>query len=559
MTIDQHRSLYFAPENLVSFFSRNSQGAAFNNAAPGEGKTHQIVGALPQLLTLYDRVILATSLHANVRELYSRLSAYRPLVRVRRDPVLCGSLNSDWEELRKLELTPLGRKYVCTRCANRDECSWFKADKQTKCGGLWIITHDYLRTFSKELSSKDLVILDEQKFLQFDIQQEIPIQSLCRYLEILQRVDGLVELKKSAQSILNQHKGLPVGRVDPHEYRLLQESLYATRTTDYTRFIRGFTKLLNAPIFLGESVWFSDRIIPSYVPLYVAGYGADGDLLSHFFSRSFKDLSPPSSFRHEHCKVYALRTSSASHSFFRRSESARKGILEFALSIAARNSSLGKRTLFVSKKKLMGLILRDYRSFLPNGSQIYLVPITTPPLVAPDGIRDIPLVSYGLEGINCFERFDSVVCLNSYNLSVEDVSDAMGKLGLGRNWSFEFDRDRNLLTNAPEDKARIFRAYFNYLELNKILQTVGRIRPWGKPSEVFFSGYQQFPEGVVFSTVADAKRAFGFDRSTQLAAQCKCLRRAGYRRAEIAEKLGVSVRTVSRFWKEGVHENCSAK
>jgi hypothetical protein len=293
MTIDQHRSLYFSPENLISFFSRNPKGAAFNNAAPGEGKTHQIVGAIPRLLTMYNRVFIATSLHANVCELRSKLLDHNPIVRVRRDPALCGDLNADWEELTKLELTTLGRKYICGRCANKEACPWFSAKKPPKAGGLWIVTHDYLRTFSKELTQRDLVIFDEQKFLQFEIQMEISMQSLIRYLHTLEGVSGLDELKRATQSIVLRNKALPVGRLDPHEYRVLQESLYKNRTTNHTQFIRSFAKLPSDPVFVGGQVWYSDRIIPSNVPLYVAGYGACGDLLSHIFNRSFTDPGLP--------------------------------------------------------------------------------------------------------------------------------------------------------------------------------------------------------------------------------------------------------------------------
>src|SRR5262249_28990114 len=93
-------------------------------------------------------------------------------------------------------------------------------------------------------------------------------------------------------------------------------------------------------------------------------------------------------------------------------------ILDFFAVKIARNLAEGKRTLLVSKKKFVGLcqgLLREKLEWLGAGR----VKIVTGNWGQPalDDPHVIPLITYGVAGINLFEDFDAAYCLNSYNVA----------------------------------------------------------------------------------------------------------------------------------------------
>jgi hypothetical protein len=110
---------------------------------------------------------------------------------------------------------------------------------------------------------------------------------------------------------------------------------------------------------------------------------------------------------------------------------------------------------------------------------------------------------------------------------------------------------------------QVARDYHRQLESNVVIQAVGRVRFATRPREVVTFQCSDLP-GVIltreFSSLREVREHFGlltgseFDRRRQ-AEEVRRLKAGGLTVAAIAERLGISVRTVHYRLKSNAHEN----
>jgi hypothetical protein len=182
----------------------------------------------------------------------------------------------------------------------------------------------------------------------------------------------------------------------------------------------------------------------------------------------------------------------------------------------------------------------------------------------------LPLIHYGLHGVNAFEHYDAAYCLCGFYIDENVLRDAIADVEAD---ALRFPVSIRLTGRPPRRRAGTFddryrdsdadavaRAYYQQLETNTVLQAVGRVRYATRPREVITFQCSEMPglrlDGE-FHSLRELRAAFGlstgseYDRQQQ-AAEARRLRAGGLTTQQIAARLGVSERTVRyRLSREG--------
>jgi hypothetical protein len=178
----------------------------------------------------------------------------------------------------------------------------------------------------------------------------------------------------------------------------------------------------------------------------------------------------------------------------------------------------------------------------------------------------VPLINYGIVGINLFEHFDCAYCLTSYyvnehvlNQILQDVTASdfhvpirIRTEGHPRRRSVEIinpgDRFTDIQQLAPLALAQ--------QEMNTVTQAVGRVRPYTKPREIITfqcAEHPQHPYTKEFHTIEAARKFFGIlgRRHRQVRQRQEAIQAAksrGLTQKQVADELRLSLRTVKRNW-----------
>jgi hypothetical protein len=181
--------------------------------------------------------------------------------------------------------------------------------------------------------------------------------------------------------------------------------------------------------------------------------------------------------------------------------------------------------------------------------------------------RTIPLLSYGVVGLNRFEHYDAAYCLNSYYVSPETVSAALQEIEASADRypvSIQTVGDpprRRARVELPDGREpllpRLAQAVLAQKEANVVVQAVGRVRPFTQPREVFTFQAGDLPGvrySMEFRTLEQARNFFRIQTPAQVELASRVerawrLRATGHSNGQIAQELGVSVRTVKRYLK----------
>jgi len=177
----------------------------------------------------------------------------------------------------------------------------------------------------------------------------------------------------------------------------------------------------------------------------------------------------------------------------------------------------------------------------------------------------IPIIHYGIIGVNLFEHFDAAYCLNGYYVNEYIVNQCLQDI-IPQNWRLQIEiitqgRPKRRIAQVANPRDRIYDVHqaaplaLEYQELDPVLQAVGRVRPFTRPREIITFQCGQIP-GVEytqeFDLLPEARLFFGISSRQQYkthkkAEQVAALRAQGLTQSQVAEKLRVSERTVRRY------------
>ena len=245
-------------------------------------------------------------------------------------------------------------------------------------------------------------------------------------------------------------------------------------------------------------------------------------------------------------------------------------IFDFFASLISQRIEEGKNVLLISKK--------DFRITCARGIENSLTEM---------GLRDtkvitdhwdkvdlkdpkiIPLINYGIVGINLFQDFYAAYCLNGYyvnekivNAVLQDIVTPEFNIPMQISTSGSPLRRRADLYESCQQielLERLVPKALHQQEMDIVLQAVGRVRPYTSPREVITfqcSAHPQLEYTSEFENLEEARSYFGIvsHRNRQRDSNEEMIREAkqrGLTQRQVVSELGLGLRTVKRYWKGG--------
>lgn len=245
-------------------------------------------------------------------------------------------------------------------------------------------------------------------------------------------------------------------------------------------------------------------------------------------------------------------------------------ILDFCASLVIMRFEQGKTCLLISKKYIKTDCAEQLTErFKARGYGFLKIVTENHEQEDLSNKNIIPMIHYGVIGVNHFQHYDAAYCLNGYYVndhiinSILQDSHASGfhipiEVGTSgeplRRWARAANPAQqffavNWLSNSVLSQE----------EVGVVHQTVGRVRPHTFPREIITfqcAANPQMPYTQEFRTLQEAREFFGIQsqRSLRKTGTIEAVQKVkalglGLTQKEIANQLGLGLRTVQRYWK----------
>jgi hypothetical protein len=565
----------------------------------GAGKTAWLLRIIEHALThsaRHDLVLVLVPRWDILHELLARLPAGLPRLVLRPRPrQRCGPLDADWLQYEQTGCGSLGREELCGGCPRFARCPWpGQYGRRLRGARLILATQQHLVVnplFVTQLcrharARRPLVLLDESDLLLRATDRTLLALDLDRFVTAQEYVlAGVVGARAGMRQWLELSRLVaqaPTGDLREGRwqfpgvhadwatavqragrqlfgpaFRFLGHDLHNLAHSDPTsreRLGTGDVRFATLPYLGPEFVIFSGSMAPALARYRLDPNHARPTVVSPFEGHRFE---------HPQTRWFNLNTLDGAAKFFPHNAGR---MLDFFAALLARNVAAGKRTLLVSRKKFLGrcrLYLRRRLAELGAG------PVN---IVAGDwqrhdlaDPRTVPLISYGVAGLNRFEQCEAAYCLNSFYVAAATVARAAQDIDPSADrYPVRIDftgqpRRREARVELPDGREtilpRIVQAVLEEKEANVVVQAVGRVRPFTRPREVITVQAGALPGvryALEFRSLKQARAFFGVacGKAAEVKAQAAEARRLkvlGRTRAEIAAALGVSPSTVKRY------------
>jgi hypothetical protein len=533
----------------------------------------------------YDLTLVLSPLKVNLDERRLSKQSNPGVLRLHPRPrESCGPLDPIWRAHERGATTLYAKQTVCPLCPRFGGCPWpAQYSAENLRGGRVIFgTHAHLlvnRRFLPFLKAVTgarslLLLLDEADVLAGRFRVAFSPRDLALFAEAVRGAEALPDRQRQAwvdqvnllgnattrdlqqpgwsfpypgpeQALAIQTAGLAR---DPN-FRWIGEALYAfagTRPDQRWKDDRGRVVFIDRPYAADRMVIFAASMPAEYVARQLG---------VKEIARPFASVSC----QHGGTEFFNLSSLIGAASRFLGNH---RQILDVFAQLIIRNIEARRLTLLISRKRFKPRCAAYLRRRLADwGHPATIVPSDgEPPEEADPSI--LPLIHYGLKGVNGFQHYHTAFCLNSYYIdeevlreAVADVEDDALRFPISirvagrprRRVAGTFDRRFD-----SSDADRIARAYLEQLEAAVVLQAVGRVRYATSQRMVVTIQAGDLP-GVrltgEFGSLRELRAHFGLQKGSQLdrsrqEAQVLRLRGEGLAVAAIAERLGISERTV---------------
>lgn len=240
-------------------------------------------------------------------------------------------------------------------------------------------------------------------------------------------------------------------------------------------------------------------------------------------------------------------------------------ILDVFLQLIIQRVQGGKRVLLVSKKDHVGYCVATMNQMLTEQGIHHIRIIHGEHYVERSDVILIPVIHYGVIGINQYEEFDCCYCLNSYYVtekvlshSIQDLRPDSERIDVNIAYSKKPRRRNGVVANDQylfTDVAAVVDPMLQTLEMGTVVQAVGRVRPFTKSREIItFQSNDALASSYDkdFSSLEELRKFFGLATkrtrtSNSTADEVMALTAENLKQADIAKQLGISVRTVRRY------------
>ncbi len=562
--------------------------------AVGVGKSHNIDLTIEEAVAseLYDLVIALFPTRQVIEE---RKWVQRPptgikLVNLKPRPGnRCGAdMNRHWQVFERNGLGALGRTELCGQCLLRPECAWPRQFGRSIKGAKAVFgTQAHLERspyFLDQLAQwagaeRVLVILDEANCIMKPFRRTIDRVRLRAFVDVLSKMNPRSRRKLHARWLYLCDLLLVAGTSDLriHDWcfpQIHHDWSLAVQTRGFSLYGEAFSFLGFDLIHFGRSPLESRERSANGDILFAAVPGVSTDFIIYSgtahqefttyrlgteFASPFEDYS----FSHAETRWFNIACRLGARKYFKKNSGQ---ILDFFAGLVAKRLREGKRPLLLAKKCFCAFCARQMEERLRalgvevrvviNGRQTEL-------------LRDakvLPLIHYGMIGTNLFEDFDCAYCLTGYYVTEEAINGILQDiLGSDMNLPLKISiegrpcRRRAGVRNKGDriyDLHTLAQHALNHQEMDTVLQAVGRVRPYTKPREVITFQCADHPDLAYtreFNSIGEARDYFGIlgrrsARTAELHTQIMEARSEGLKQREAAALLGVSTRTIKRYW-----------
>ncbi len=586
--LEDFRRRFLAPEALMRCVSDNVH--ALVRLPVGAGKSHAVDDLLehPDLFRRFDFVVYAAPAWNIIRERRIVRGAARsavPWMMLEPRPrELCGSYDANWVDLERRSCSTYARATLCRDCQKRGAtptpCAWPDQLSRIKNVRLLLLPEQQLllnRMLVPMLRSlagagRILVILDEARLLDASFEVAIGDTDLENFRRVLgclpptsvrdrwlasldelrdgcgldRALDFPVWLYRDALEI--QEEGLAAYGPDFHnigyDLALLGSSRQAERSREGDRI-----QFVGRPLLQCHVLALSASLTADY-----AGDRLGGGRLAS----PFEDVV----FRHTGTRIVNLRSRIGADRYFHRNHTQ---ILDTIAVLIAGNIERGVTTLLVSRKKSKDLSASYLTERLAGwGISVQFVGEDYGQLPDVPKPNVVPIIHYGILGVNDFADYQAAYCVNSYYISPHQLTRAVQEaIPKASRVTFGIDSQPDLRRRAKvvegADPAGVLahtgNIYLQKLELDPVVQAAGRVRFATKPREILFFQMGDLARLVgahdEVSSLVELRQMLGIPSAREVDEHLEAVQfgqaiRDGMTAAQVAAANGISVRTVRR-------------
>ncbi|MBF0238106.1 MAG: hypothetical protein HQM12_10395 [SAR324 cluster bacterium] len=427
-----------------------------------------------------------------------------------------------------------------------------------------------------------LIIFDEINFTQISFRRQILLADLSRYNKVLTSIqEPLHSNAQKAELYKEWCKALE--SMDIKEMRevywtfcsLSVEARLEIQSTGHNMFGDDFTNLeyelemladaakVSLERIEGKSISFACRPLILQKSLIFSA-SANPDFLQNRLGVTVDNPFGNYRFIHSKTKWYNFATSLGTKTNFEKNSDQ---ILDFFAKLIIKRAKSGKRILLVVKKVFEQKCEEKLNQlFQQSGSSLTAFVDDNKQVLSDQSL--VPIIHYGTIGTNRYEDFDCCYCLSAYYLNENILNDSFqevyapdiqigikiqtDKMVGKRGATVAHEKDRFFETNEMAQHALVQN------ETAVVVQAVGRVRPFTNPREIItfqYGDFDQFhPVTKVFGNLQEAREIFKIDSKRQqsvkkLKRDIQKEKKRGRPQKDIATLLGVSIRTVQRYWK----------
>lgn len=501
----------------------------------------------------------------------------------------CGPYAERWAELEKRGCSTFAKATLCRECmCLRGPCPWPAQYKRLREHQL-IFAPDqhlvlnrglvpFLRMLTKAV--RVLVILDEAKVLDGSFEVRIAAEDLRRLREVIhhlarpkgvpsrmaqnwcQAIDDVLAV--SSDGLRSLHLDLWIG-LFRRAFKIQKEGI--ARFGDEFRYVAFELALLQwsrpeerwkdaygtihfvARPYLGCHL----LILSAHLSAAYVSHRLGQDSITSPFERT--------QFIHTGTRIFNLRSRIGAETYFLKNS---PQILDTFAVLIRRNVLDSRTTLLVTRKKFKAHCAEYLRERLAGwGIDVRFVVDDLAALPAQPDPRVIPVLHYGVHGVNDFTEYESAYCLNGYyvrsselerHVQEHEPTEARVKfvIAAGPNRIRRVDARLHI---AALDWQALGNLYLRKMEVDPVVQAVGRVRFLTRPREVVtFAMHDLSPEVGPCRDVrslGELREALGIPEAKEIdqaleAERIARLRAEGRTSEEIAAELKLSRRTLFR-------------
>ena len=499
----------------------------------------------------------------------------------------CGiNFDTRWKTFEENCMGALGRMDLCNNCHYQWSCFWptqyGKAliDSQVIFANQVHLERDsqFITKLRIWTGAKNiLVILDESNFMVKQFTRKITKQHLHLYLKVLEymgmttsedRTMSLVKLLTLAKTSDLRTPNWKIPFPTQKDILEIQQEGFAVYGEQFRFLAYDLQQFCHSPLTsrekdIDDNVSFATPLGFKTDLLIYSGTSE----LEYARSRLGCEISAPfsdHSFLHSGTQWYNIASRIGMKIYFQRHLSQ---VLDFFSQLIHQRLIQGKKPLLISKMCFKNICAREIESRLLNLGHHNIRVVTED--WENETFADsstIPLIHYGVIGVNTFQDFDAAYCLNGYYINPPIINTALqdiyatdfkidieiGTTGIPlRRWARAYHSDNRFC-----DVNWLAHSALKQQEMGIVIQAAGRVRPFTKPREIVTFQCSENPQleyTKEFISLEPARNFFGIQSKRT---RCKhqnieAIRNAkngGLTQKEAAAELGLGLSTIKRHW-----------